>query len=181
MAIATIAVIVLAIAAANTTLTTQRVSTTIGSTSSADPTGLAQDFASQIKAFLVSGEFNDDPSVTIAAALLPATMAASTEEMRDAVREINITQIEVGTGQWNGRSLPGEIVTIEIQTVNRRQGKYSRVCLQQAGLTDAEFRMLRDVRTLECNSTGEGLMEWRSEARFSSNHRGAEVATAPTL
>jgi hypothetical protein len=180
MAIATIVVIVLAIGIANTTLTTQTATASQDSTSTTDPTGLAQDFVSQVQAFLSDGQVNDDSSVTIAAALIAATGAASTNEIRESVHEINIPQVEVGTGEWRDGALPGEIVTIEIPTVNRRQGKYGHVCLQQAALTDVEFKMLRHVRTLECDRSGEKLAEWRSEAQFSINHRRSEVGAGHT-
>jgi hypothetical protein len=135
---------------------------------------LAAEVRHALVAFVAkSGRLPDD----LAFLFFSRTMAAGSEPVFDTFKT---TASESGTAMHEGRKLPAAVVVVEMDLVNRSEGKYGRLCFVHAAIYDKEFGMWRGIRSIACDSedAAEKLAEWRRLSSFESQKGKVQLGKA---
>jgi Putative peptidoglycan binding domain/Tetratricopeptide repeat len=87
---------------------------------------------------------------------------------------------DYGKVQWNGRTLDGIIVQINVTQKNRIQGIYATTCFTFGQVVDDEFAMRRDMFSVPCSGSRPMLDDWRTRRELRSLWNAPEVAAIGT-
>src|ERR1700748_1253540 len=138
-----------------------------------DPSGIGQLFFGEVIAAGMNAHMkNDDQVVLLVTGALADAAGSDTspEGILGAYKDAKIVSVENGMGTWQGRELPAALVRVQVNTVDRADGKYGKFCIEFAALKDKEFDYLRSPIYGYCDYHAKDLASqiqtWKQETLF---------------
>ena len=125
------------------------------------------DVPSIINSFAFSGG-RIMPPLMIIGTTISATKMLERYELEEEKQNLERKQVLMaGSHDFEGRVLPACVEKLNLNYINRAEGKRKTGCFQIAYVADAEFKMVRNISTFACEDSDSELKKWVEEYKIS--------------
>lgn len=115
-------------------------------------------------------QVNDNLAIILTVGLSAKAYGLPSNGPASEIKSVDVKNIESGFVELRQHKLPAAIITYEVKTINRSEGKYGSICLIHASIIDDEFSVYRDSIYESCEDP-EGMERvegWKKNHPFLS-------------